>query len=55
MLIGTFAGLKFHVLEDMCVEFGVVDELSEREEEEVVVLQDQVRLDLVQNLPIVRF
>lgn len=47
VLMGTFAGLKLHMSEDMCVEFRVINELYEREEEEVVMLKYQVRLDLV--------
>ena len=47
VLMGTFAGLKLQMSADMCVEFRVINELYEREEEEVVMLKYQVRLDLV--------
>lgn len=38
----------------MSIEFRIVDELNEREEEEVVMLKDQIRFDFVKNLPVIR-
>lgn len=48
LLEGALAGLEFEVFEEMAIEGGVVDELSEGEEEKVIMFQNKVGLHLVQ-------
>lgn len=55
MLKRTLARLKSELIEDMRVEFRVIDILDGRKEQKQVVLEDQIRFYFIQDSTIVSF